>query len=202
MHLQRSSDSYNTHNRICWGLTITCVWSCRLEYEQRKDFDGPIKKLTDTLANLKEDLVKVQGRETQVKVEMEEFTEQLERFREELQELRGKAEAIEEEIQELKKRGSDDTSRLGNVKRQMTAKVSLQICDWLVIESIVRNRRHSIFVFFLDLHDGGEDILVLFVVIEKLWPVRIMWITESHDLTFHTFICELSRESVAIVVNS
>lgn len=103
--------------------------SCRLEYEQRKDFDGPIKKLTDTLSNLKEDLVKVQGRETQVKVEMEEFTEQLERFREELQELRGKAEAIEEEIQELKKRGSDDTSRLGNVKRQMTAKVSLQICD-------------------------------------------------------------------------
>lgn len=129
MHLQRSSASYNTDNRICRGLTITCVWSCRLEYEQRKDFDGPIKKLTDTLANLKEDLVKVQGRETQVKVEMEEFTEQLERFREELQELRGKAEAIEEEIQELKKRGSDDTSRLGNVKRQMTAKVSLQICD-------------------------------------------------------------------------
>ena len=58
-----------------------------------------------------------------MKGEMEELSEQLEKFREDMAGLRSRAEGIEAEIQELKKRGSDDTSSLGNVKRQMTAKV-------------------------------------------------------------------------------
>ena len=79
--------------------------------------------MSDTLSALREELVKVEGREAQVKGEMEELNEQVEKFREDMAELRCRAEGVEEEIQELKKRGSDDTSSLGNVKRQMTAKV-------------------------------------------------------------------------------
>ena len=79
--------------------------------------------MSDTLSALREELVKVEGREAQVKGEMEELNEQVEKFREDMAELRSRAEGVEEEIQELKKRGSDDTSSLGNVKRQMTAKV-------------------------------------------------------------------------------
>ncbi|KAG0580223.1 hypothetical protein M758_4G158500 [Ceratodon purpureus] len=94
----------------------------QLEYEQRKDHDGPIRKMSEFLSALKEELVKVEGREAQVKREMEELNAQVEKFREDMAELRSRADGVEEEIQELKKRGSDDTSSLGNVKRQMTAK--------------------------------------------------------------------------------
>lgn len=94
----------------------------QLEYEQRKDYDGPIRKMSDTLNALRDELVKVENRETQVKAEMEELSEQIEKFREDTLDLRSRADAIEEEIQDLKKRGSDDTTSLGNVKRQLTAK--------------------------------------------------------------------------------
>jgi len=99
----------------------------RLEYEQRKDHDGPIRKMSDTLSALKAELVKVESRETQVKAEMEELSGQVEKLREDMAELKSKVEGVEEEIQELKKRGSSDTSSLGNVKRQMTAKVETQV---------------------------------------------------------------------------
>ena len=58
-----------------------------------------------------------------MKGEMEELSEQVEKFREDMAGFRSRAEGIEAEIQELKKQGSDDTSSLGNVKRQMTVKV-------------------------------------------------------------------------------
>lgn len=79
--------------------------------------------MSDTLNALRDELVKVENRETQVKAEMEELSEQIEKFREDTLDLRSRADAIEEEIQDLKKRGSDDTTSLGNVKRQLTAKV-------------------------------------------------------------------------------
>lgn len=111
---------------MCLSIISGCIIIYRLEYEQRKDHDGPIRKMSDTLAALREDLVKVESRETQVKAEMEELTKQVEKFREDMAELRSKVEGVDEEIQELKRRGSSDTSSLGNVKRQMTAKVELK----------------------------------------------------------------------------
>lgn len=99
----------------------------RLEYEQRKDHDGPIRKMSDTLSALRDELVKVESREIQVKAEMEELSGQVEKFREEMVELKSKIDGVDKEIQELKKRASSDTTSLGNVKRQMTVKVETQV---------------------------------------------------------------------------
>lgn len=109
------------------SILIIGIVTHRLEYEQRKDHDGPIRKMSDMLSALRDDLVKVEGRETQVKAEMEELSVQVEKFKEDVAELKSKAEDVEVEIQDLKKRGSSDTSSLGNVKRQMTAKVETQV---------------------------------------------------------------------------
>jgi structural maintenance of chromosome 1 len=95
----------------------------QLEYEQRRDTEGPINQLSEHLKMLNNELVQVENREAQAKSEMEAMADQLEAIKQEAQELRAKAETIEDAIQERKKQGSSDTNELGKLKRQMTAKV-------------------------------------------------------------------------------
>jgi structural maintenance of chromosome 1 len=94
----------------------------QLEYEQRRDTEGPINQLSEHLKMLNNELVQVENREAQAKSEMEAMADQLEAIKQEAQELRAKAETIEDAIQERKKQGSSDTNELGKLKRQMTAK--------------------------------------------------------------------------------
>ncbi|CAK9221365.1 unnamed protein product [Sphagnum jensenii] len=94
----------------------------QLEYEQRRDTEGPINQLSEHLKMLNDELVQVENREAQAKSEMEAMADQLEAIKQEAQELRAKAETIEDAIQERKKQGSSDTNELGKLKRQMTAK--------------------------------------------------------------------------------
>ncbi|KAJ7566192.1 hypothetical protein O6H91_02G092200 [Diphasiastrum complanatum] len=94
----------------------------QLEYEQRRDTEGPVRRLSNTLVSLKEQLNKLQNEEAEVKAAVDKSAEILEDFKKEGQEFKAKAEDIENAIQQLKKQGSNDTAALGKLKRQMSAK--------------------------------------------------------------------------------
>ncbi len=111
---------------VKWSISLNCG-CCRLEYEQRRDTEGPINQLSEHLKMLNDELVQVENREAQAKSEMEAMADQLEAIKQEAQELRAKAETIEDAIQERKKQGSSDTNELGKLKRQMTAKVCTSV---------------------------------------------------------------------------
>ncbi|BBN00427.1 hypothetical protein Mp_1g29090 [Marchantia polymorpha subsp. ruderalis] len=94
----------------------------QLQYEHRRDTEAPLKKLSDTLVVLRNELVRVETVESEFKAATDETASQLEELKKEQQEYKVKADEIEEQIQELKKQGSNDTTNLGKLKRQMTAK--------------------------------------------------------------------------------
>ncbi|KAL3685453.1 hypothetical protein R1sor_003475 [Riccia sorocarpa] len=94
----------------------------QLQYEQRRDTDAPLRKLSETLNSLRNELVRAETSEAELKAATDETAAQLEELKRAQQEHKLKADAVEEQVQELKKQGSNDTASLGKLKRQMTAK--------------------------------------------------------------------------------
>ncbi|KAH9288971.1 hypothetical protein KI387_033088, partial [Taxus chinensis] len=94
----------------------------QLEYEQRRDTEAPIQKLTSSLSSLHEELKRVQNQEAAAKSAMEESGKQLDEMRKEADELKSKADECENVIQELKKKSNNVTANIGKLKRQITAK--------------------------------------------------------------------------------
>ncbi|KAL2653551.1 hypothetical protein R1flu_021679 [Riccia fluitans] len=94
----------------------------QLQYEQRRDTEAPLRKLSDTLNSLRNELVRAETSESELKAGTDEIAAHLEELKREQQEHKLKADAVEEQVQELKKQGSNDTTNLGKLKRQMTAK--------------------------------------------------------------------------------
>ncbi|XP_024540007.1 structural maintenance of chromosomes protein 1-like [Selaginella moellendorffii] len=94
----------------------------QLEYERRRDTERPVKKSTNMLSSLRDELVRVQKAESDLKAAMDREAEQLEAMKADLQELKAKVDDIESEIQEMKKGSSGATGNLGKIKRQIAAK--------------------------------------------------------------------------------
>ncbi|KAH7287580.1 hypothetical protein KP509_32G063300 [Ceratopteris richardii] len=94
----------------------------QLQYEQRKDTEGPVKKVGSALEALKEELVKVQNKETDAKTAMDTATKQLEDMKKDAEAIKSKADGFESEIQELKKEITNGTGTLGKLKKVLTVK--------------------------------------------------------------------------------
>lgn len=94
----------------------------QLQYEQRRDTEAPLRKISATLESLREELIRVQNQENEAKSAMDTAAQQIENMRREADEIKSKADNFENEIQELKKCASNDTANIGKLKRQMTVK--------------------------------------------------------------------------------
>lgn len=94
----------------------------QLQYEQRRDTEAPLRKISTALEGLREELIRVQSQEHDAKAAMESIAQQLEEMKEEAEEIKSKADQFENGIQELKKRVSIDTANIGKIKRQITVK--------------------------------------------------------------------------------
>uniref|UniRef100_A0A0D6QVW1 Structural maintenance of chromosomes protein n=1 Tax=Araucaria cunninghamii TaxID=56994 RepID=A0A0D6QVW1_ARACU len=94
----------------------------QLEYEQRRDTQAPIRKLTSSLSTLHEELKRVQKQEAEAKASMDDNGKQLDEMKKEAEELKSKADDCEGVIQELKKQASNVIANIGKLKRQITAK--------------------------------------------------------------------------------
>lgn len=94
----------------------------QLQYEQRRDTEAPLQKIAATLEALREELIRVQSRESKAKEAMDAATQQLEELKQEAEGIKSKVDQMENEIQALKKQASNDTANLGKLKRQITVK--------------------------------------------------------------------------------
>ncbi|RDX71868.1 Structural maintenance of chromosomes protein 1 [Mucuna pruriens] len=94
----------------------------QLEYEQNRDMSSRIQELKSSLSALEKDLKRVQDREAEAKLEAENGTEEIDKFKEEAKEWKSKSEDCEKEIQEWKKKASAATTNISKLNRLINSK--------------------------------------------------------------------------------
>eukprot|EP00252_Welwitschia_mirabilis_P022634 TRINITY_DN6180_c0_g1_i1.p1 TRINITY_DN6180_c0_g1~~TRINITY_DN6180_c0_g1_i1.p1 ORF type:complete len:1224 (-),score=352.15 TRINITY_DN6180_c0_g1_i1:258-3929(-) len=97
----------------------------QIEYEQRRDTEAPIKKLTASLTTLNEELERAKLREAEAKSAMDKALHELDEVKREAEGFKSKADGCEGLIQEIKKQASNVTTNIGKLKRQISAKEAL-----------------------------------------------------------------------------
>ncbi|CAD6245543.1 unnamed protein product [Miscanthus lutarioriparius] len=94
----------------------------QLEYEQKRDMQAPIVKLTETHESLEKELKGLQERESGAKAEEKQILAQMEELKTEADDWKSKSDECEKVIDELKEQNSNVASTLAKLDRQVKSK--------------------------------------------------------------------------------
>ncbi|KAG0524006.1 hypothetical protein BDA96_07G172600 [Sorghum bicolor] len=94
----------------------------QLEYEQKRDMQAPIVKLTETHESLEKELKGLQERESGAKAEEKQILTQMEELKTEADDWKAKSDECEKVIDELKEQNGNVASTLAKLDRQVKSK--------------------------------------------------------------------------------